>query len=595
MCLPGLIDFLDIPIDIACKGSVEMMRSLTADAADLDSDGSSDSGASAYSSDSLGDALADLQTDTTCLLDLAPLLSTSNTLVDVEPIRPDSWEVWKPSQAYSDKISTRFPQAANFVIQRLGQANYDRYIRCQEERSRNQSVPHSSGASAGNNADAASSKFHDSGIGSSIPTTYAETVMSYGADEGRRVCIPPLSAQAKDGTPFECMCCGNLVMFRTDSDWKQHIYADLQPWICLEAKCPTGGKTFPTRKDWIAHLSLDHGLAPDWAAIICPLCQCDTGPGKVAVTKHLSTHLEEVSLAALPADCDFDEGSAASELEGDLYGELPLAIQALHNGADVNAPQNQHSFDYIGDGKERSALDYAATIGRLGMVKLFLNANALSHTRGETGYDGAVKFAEDNGHIVVADLLRQHAEMTTTDEDPELMGDGRDPEIAAQAKLCPLPDDEGIKPSNSRTKENTSPDNGVEKPAKGKIISRLLPTSPPETMYVRALYNYETDDKNSLSFHEGDVIQVITQLESGWWDGVTSAGVRGWFPSNHCRIIVSSDNCLSLDYEQSQDRPPADGFTKMLSRRRVERFNQQLGKEMLPIPESTDGRGFDST
>lgn len=66
-------------------------------------------------------------------------------------------------------------------------------------------------------------------------------------------------------------------------------------------------------------------------------------------------------------------------------------------------------------------------------------------------------------------------------------------------------------------------------------------TAPPGTMYVRALYDYEADDRTSLSFHEGDVIQVITQLESGWWDGVIN-GVRGWFPSNYCQVITGPDD-----------------------------------------------------
>jgi son of sevenless-like protein len=61
----------------------------------------------------------------------------------------------------------------------------------------------------------------------------------------------------------------------------------------------------------------------------------------------------------------------------------------------------------------------------------------------------------------------------------------------------------------------------------------------PPAMYVRALYNYAADDPTSLSFHKGDVIQVITQLESGWWDGVIN-GVRGWFPSNYCTVIAGS-------------------------------------------------------
>ena len=38
---------------------------------------------------------------------------------------------------------------------------------------------------------------------------------------------------------------------------------------------------------------------------------------------------------------------------------------------------------------------------------------------------------------------------------------------------------------------------------------------PPPALYVRALYNYDADDQTSLSFRQGDIIQVLTQLESG--------------------------------------------------------------------------------
>ncbi|CAM1502818.1 Fc.00g075940.m01.CDS01 [Cosmosporella sp. VM-42] len=73
------------------------------------------------------------------------------------------------------------------------------------------------------------------------------------------------------------------------------------------------------------------------------------------------------------------------------------------------------------------------------------------------------------------------------------------------------------------------------------VMNGIVGTAPPGAMYVRALYDYEADDRTSLSFHEGDVIQVITQLDSGWWDGVIN-GVRGWFPSNYCQIITSPDD-----------------------------------------------------
>jgi son of sevenless-like protein len=74
-------------------------------------------------------------------------------------------------------------------------------------------------------------------------------------------------------------------------------------------------------------------------------------------------------------------------------------------------------------------------------------------------------------------------------------------------------------------------------------MNGLLGNAPQPVMYVRALYDYEADDRTSLSFHEGDVIQVITQLESGWWDGVIN-DVRGWFPSNYCQVIASPEEVL---------------------------------------------------
>ncbi|KAL5612990.1 uncharacterized protein BROUX77_003146 [Berkeleyomyces rouxiae] len=83
-------------------------------------------------------------------------------------------------------------------------------------------------------------------------------------------------------------------------------------------------------------------------------------------------------------------------------------------------------------------------------------------------------------------------------------------------------------------------------------MSGLVGAAAPGTMFVRALYNYEADDRTSLSFHEGDIIQVITQLESGWWDGVMN-GVRGWFPSNYCQVIESPDEIPDTNPEPVDD------------------------------------------
>ncbi len=81
------------------------------------------------------------------------------------------------------------------------------------------------------------------------------------------------------------------------------------------------------------------------------------------------------------------------------------------------------------------------------------------------------------------------------------------------------------------------------------------PTSaPPAALYVRALYDYEADDRTSLSFRQGDTIQVITQLASGWWDGIIN-GVRGWFPSNYCIVVTGPEEVIARDTQQ----PPSNG------------------------------------
>ncbi|KAG8908432.1 hypothetical protein FRB99_006637 [Tulasnella sp. 403] len=56
------------------------------------------------------------------------------------------------------------------------------------------------------------------------------------------------------------------------------------------------------------------------------------------------------------------------------------------------------------------------------------------------------------------------------------------------------------------------------------------------TFFVRALYDYQSSDASSLSFHRGDLIEVLTQLESGWWDGLLG-DERGWFPSNYVEVL----------------------------------------------------------
>jgi son of sevenless-like protein len=115
-------------------------------------------------------------------------------------------------------------------------------------------------------------------------------------------------------------------------------------------------------------------------------------------------------------------------------------------------------------------------------------------------------------------------------------------------------------------------------------------------MYVRALYNYDADDPTSLSFRQGDLIQVITQLESGWWDGFIN-GVRGWFPSNYCQLVnveegeEEAGQRRSLEQsDRSDDEPYEESVGSERSNEGINPARQQE-EAAFWIPQATpDGR-----
>ncbi|BEJ03260.1 hypothetical protein CcaverHIS641_0104350 [Cutaneotrichosporon cavernicola] len=62
-----------------------------------------------------------------------------------------------------------------------------------------------------------------------------------------------------------------------------------------------------------------------------------------------------------------------------------------------------------------------------------------------------------------------------------------------------------------------------------------------ESYRVRAVYDFDATDESALSFRAGDVIEVLTMLPSGWWDGMLGAN-RGWFPSNYVEDYYDDDD-----------------------------------------------------
>ncbi|KAF7533777.1 hypothetical protein G7054_g6784 [Neopestalotiopsis clavispora] len=320
------------------RSSIELKAVLEAYHHDHDDDESTSSDGSANSlEDNVQEMTKDLQTDTLCLMELGDLLKDPilDSIQEIEKLaQHEAFFTWEPHQAFCDKVETRFPGVEEPLVLRLGKANYERYIRCQKEReTQEQTVSIEGPDNPALQVVLDGSMFHDSGLGSSMPSTapYAETLMSYGSAHGISVQVPALPAEGKAGKPFACFVCGKTVNITNNSAWKRHLYSDLQPWLCLDLSCSCGNAVFKDRDDWTSHLALDHRMDPRWESFKCPLCHAETGTGKATITRHLGAHLEEISLGALPInfDCESDSESTLSQPSPQLQPQTPQDAASL--------------------------------------------------------------------------------------------------------------------------------------------------------------------------------------------------------------------------------------------------------------------------
>uniref|UniRef100_A0A8B9KC02 Drebrin n=1 Tax=Astyanax mexicanus TaxID=7994 RepID=A0A8B9KC02_ASTMX len=54
---------------------------------------------------------------------------------------------------------------------------------------------------------------------------------------------------------------------------------------------------------------------------------------------------------------------------------------------------------------------------------------------------------------------------------------------------------------------------------------------------VRALYDYQAEDENELSFEPGDIIRDVETVDKAWWRGFSKDGRQGLFPANYVQTM----------------------------------------------------------
>jgi hypothetical protein len=174
----------------------------------------------------------------TCLTDLSPtmerVLKDSN-LAGEDPIAGPqgvAFHVTEAAKQYVLHVHDKFRNAPKALVERLGEANWQRFVRIRAsmQKQEQELAEGKQEPVVAKSAFAPISKFHDSGLGSSIPahSQPAASIASHSsfvstqADEGAgRFRVPPTPEEVGNSIPFKCFICGRLQSkVKNRIDWK---------------------------------------------------------------------------------------------------------------------------------------------------------------------------------------------------------------------------------------------------------------------------------------------------------------------------------------------------------------------------------------
>ncbi|KAL6720942.1 hypothetical protein ACLMJK_000042 [Lecanora helva] len=275
---------------------VELSRLITSSDPDNNEDcnscGSSDSGEES-DDEGNGDLVHVLRFQIRRLVELGPTLQ-QNLMYAQKPQLENQYppivpfHLSTPARWYTSLIREKYKDAEDQLIDRLGEANWQRHkgVRESMEKSSNhkdndEESPEGLNIETKTIAESFSafrpdSAFHDSGIGTSVPaqTAYAPSHTSFQSSCSERdpkaVRVPPMPKEAITGSTFRCpFCAGTPVHVRNRVEWKMHVFADLRPYICTFAGCNKELAQFSTRATWADHEFTEHRIVESWK---CPEC-----------------------------------------------------------------------------------------------------------------------------------------------------------------------------------------------------------------------------------------------------------------------------------------------------------------------------------
>ncbi|KAG8531244.1 uncharacterized protein KY384_004602 [Bacidia gigantensis] len=287
-----------------------------------------------------------------------------------------------PAQAYIMLVRDKFPKASTQLVERLGEANWQRHAELRDFKDVEETCDPTP------EVEIEVSKpiytFRDSGYESnrSGESRYPASIMSikshssFKSDETRssatKLRVPSVPDGVVEGSEPCPYCSENQTNIDSRVKWKRHVFFDLRPYICTHDDCAEYLTRFAFREEWAKHEFSQHRYQTRWicpecetslrdpaawrqhfmeehthdeAAIEgssvetrlcealqvtpglveteqCHLCHNFSTPNKRNFIAHVGQHMEEVALLAIPRLEMDDEGNSSADSEASMKVKL---------------------------------------------------------------------------------------------------------------------------------------------------------------------------------------------------------------------------------------------------------------------------------
>lgn len=245
-----------------------------------------------------------------------------------------------------------------------------------------------------------------------------------------RFVVPKPPIILESGREFLCPYCLHEIRvgydIRTVDDWAQHVFVDLEPYLCTWDTCVRADRTFGVKDDWFRHELDSHRIPKIW---FCQTCRLEFGKGQELADhlreKHNNT-LEPSQLDMVVSMCERYSQKPLRDQECSLCGSFFSNAEGLKGHLAYHLEQLALTSVKSDDGQDVEPDDELDTSiideQRLSKPAARPSEKAVKQER----VDNFIQELRQNAFASPSENEDEPANLISTDSDPGFLGDSDD-------------------------------------------------------------------------------------------------------------------------------------------------------------------------